>query len=83
MRGLALKGSLCAAVLLGACLAVRGEGKPRVVVVGGSSAGVSAAVAAAEAGAEVTIVTPRIYLGEDIAGGLRTTFDPADDPSWR
>ena len=83
MRGLALKGSLCAAVLLGACLAVRGSDKPRVVVVGGSSAGVSAAVAAAEAGAEVTIVTPRIYLGEDIAGGLRTTFDPADDPSWR
>lgn len=78
-----MKHSLCAAVVLGACLAVRGGDRPRVVVVGGSSAGVSAAVAAAEAGAEVTLVTPRIYLGEDIAGGLRTTFDPSDDPSWR
>lgn len=75
---------LCAAALLGTCLAVRGDGgKPRVVVCGGSSSGVSAAVAAAEAGAEVTVVTPRIYLGEDVAGGLRTAFDPSDDPSWR
>ena len=44
-----------------------------VVVVGGSSAGVAAAVAARQAGANVYLVAPRPYLGEDVAGKLRIT----------
>lgn len=50
-----------------------------VVVVGGSSAAVSAAIAAKEAGAEVFLIAPRPYLGEDVAGTLRVVRDPGDD----
>ena len=49
-----------------------------VIVYGGTCAAVEAAVAARRAGAEVTLVTPRMYLGEDVAGALRLAFDPAD-----
>ena len=42
-----------------------------VLVLGGTVRGVSAAVAAKEAGANVYLVAPRPYLGEDIAGKLR------------
>ncbi|MGN0846687.1 MAG: FAD-dependent oxidoreductase, partial [Kiritimatiellia bacterium] len=50
-----------------------------VVVVGGSSAAVSAALAAKEAGADVFLIAPRPYLGEDVAGTLRIARDPSDD----
>ncbi len=50
-----------------------------VVVVGGSSAAVSAAIAAKEAGADVFLIAPRPYLGEDVAGTLRVVRDPSDD----
>ncbi len=50
-----------------------------VVVVGGSSAAVSAAIAAKEAGADVFLIAPRPYLGEDLAGTLRVVRDPSDD----
>ena len=50
-----------------------------VVVVGGSSAAVSAALAAKEAGANVFLIAPRPYLGEDMAGTLRVVRDPSDD----
>lgn len=50
-----------------------------VVVVGGSTAAVSAAIAAKEAGAEVFLIAPRPYLGEDVAGTLRVVHDPGDD----
>ena len=60
-----------------------------VVVVGGSSAGVSAAVAAADAGARVYLVAPRPYLGEDVAGTLallpeevKDFDDPAAQAIW-
>ncbi|MBP5226352.1 MAG: FAD-dependent oxidoreductase [Kiritimatiellae bacterium] len=50
-----------------------------VVVVGGSSGAVSAACAAAKAGASVFLVSPRPYLGDDMAGKLRLHLDPKDD----
>jgi hypothetical protein len=54
------------------------SGKSNVIVYGGTCAAVEAAVAARRAGVEVTIITPRMYLGEDIVGALRLTFDPSD-----
>ncbi len=50
-----------------------------VVVVGGSSAAVSAAIAAKEVGADVFLIAPRPYLGEDIAGTLRVMREADDD----
>ena len=52
-----------------------------VVVVGGSAAGVAAAVAAKEAGAEVYVVAPRPYFGEELAGKLRLAKEVDDDLS--
>ncbi|MCQ2393864.1 MAG: FAD-dependent oxidoreductase [Kiritimatiellae bacterium] len=51
-----------------------------VVVVGGSTAAVSAALSAKAAGADVFLLAPRPYLGEDVAGTLRVVRDPSDDP---
>ena len=51
-----------------------------VLVVGGSSAGVAAAVAAKKAGAEVFLVAPRPYLGDDIAGTLRLALEGNERP---
>ncbi|MEI7809217.1 MAG: FAD-dependent oxidoreductase, partial [Verrucomicrobiota bacterium] len=42
-----------------------------VIVVGGSSGGVTAAVTAAQKGAKVFLAAPRPYLGEDICGTYR------------
>ena len=53
--------------------------KADIVIVGGSSAAVSAALAAKEAGAEVFLIAPRPYLGEDMAGTLRVVRDATDD----
>ena len=50
-----------------------------VVVVGGSTAAVSAAIAAKEAGADVFLIAPRPYLGEDMAGTLRVVREAGDD----
>lgn len=50
-----------------------------VVVIGGSSGAVAAACKAAEAGAKVFLVSPRPYLGEDMAGKLRLSLDADDD----
>ncbi len=50
-----------------------------VVVVGGSTAAVAAAIAAKEAGAEVFLLAPRPYLGEDVAGTLRVVRAAEDD----
>lgn len=52
-----------------------------VVVVGGSAAGVAAAVAAKEAGAEVYVVAPRPYFGEELAGKLRLAKEVDDERS--
>ena len=50
-----------------------------VVVVGGSSAAVSAALAVKAAGADVFLLAPRPYLGEDVAGTLQVVREAADD----
>ena len=42
-----------------------------VIVVGGTTAGVTCAVAAAQQGASVLLVAPRPYLGEDLCATLR------------
>lgn len=52
-----------------------------VLVVGGTSAGVTAAVAAKRAGCDVYLVAPRPYLGEDIAGTLRLALEPGEKPT--
>ena len=51
-----------------------------VLVVGGSSGAVSAALAAKAAGADVYLVAPRPYLGEDIAGTLRLGLEDGEEP---
>ena len=51
-----------------------------VLVVGGSSGAVSAALAAKAAGADVYLVAPRPYLGEDIAGTLRLGLAEGEEP---
>ena len=60
-----------AAVLAGAALFADIPESVDVLVLGGTVRGVSAAVAAKEAGADVYLVAPRPYFGEDIAGKLR------------
>ena len=45
-----------------------------VLVVGGTAKGVAAAVAAKAEGADVFLVTPFTYLGEDMAGTLELGF---------
>jgi hypothetical protein len=52
-----------------------------VVVIGGTSGGVSAAVAAAEHGARVFLAAERPYLGEDICGTYRLWLKPGEVPS--
>ena len=54
-----------------------------VLVVGGSSAGVTAAVAAKKAGAKVFLVAPRPYLGDDIAGTLRLALEGNERPETK
>jgi len=51
-----------------------------VVVVGGTSGGVTAAVAAAEHGAKVFLAAERPYLGEDICGTYRLWLEPDEVP---
>lgn len=51
-----------------------------VVVVGGSTGAVAAAVAAAEAGAEVFLLAPYPYLGEDMTATLRLWLEPGEVP---
>ena len=51
-----------------------------VLVVGGSSGAVSAALAAKATGADVYLVAPRPYLGEDIAGTLRLGLEDGEEP---
>ncbi len=51
-----------------------------VVVIGGTSAGVSAAVAAARKGATVFLAAPRPYLGEDICASYRLWLEPGEEP---
>ncbi len=53
-----------------------------VVVVGGSSAGVTAAVEAANQGARVFLVAPRPYLGEDLCATYRLWLDESEEPVW-
>ncbi len=52
-----------------------------VVVVGGSCGAVAAAESAARSGAKVFLVTPRLYLGEDIAGTMRLWLDGDERPT--
>lgn len=51
-----------------------------VVVVGGTSAGVTAAVAAAEKGADVFLAAQRPYLGVDLCGTYRLWLRPGEKP---
>ncbi len=50
-----------------------------VIVVGGSSAGVTAAVKAAQQGAKVFLAAPRPYLGEDICGTYRLWLEAGEE----
>ncbi len=52
-----------------------------VIVVGGSSSGVTAAVKAAQKGAKVFLAAPRPYLGEDICGTYRLWLEPGEEPA--
>ncbi len=52
-----------------------------VVVVGGSSGGVSAAVEAARNGARVFLAAPRTYLGEDICSTYQLWLEPGELPA--
>ena len=52
-----------------------------VVVVGGTSGGVTAAVEAARQGASVFLAEQRPYLGEDICGTYRLWLEPGEAPS--
>lgn len=51
-----------------------------VVVVGGSGGAVAAAVEAAKNGAKVFLVSPRYYLGDDMAGVLRLYLEKDEVP---
>ena len=53
-----------------------------LVVYGGTVAAVEAALTARNAGAEVLLVTPRMYVGDDVVGTLSLVFDPSDVPSY-
>lgn len=52
-----------------------------VVVVGGTTWGVSAAASARRAGASVYLVAPRSYLGDDLCGTLRLALEPGESPT--
>ena len=52
-----------------------------VVVAGGSSAAVAAACAAAERGAQVVLLAPRPYLGEDLCGQQQLWLDAGEAPA--
>ena len=71
-----------------ACLAACGaENLPPVetdvLVVGGTAKGVAAAVAAKAEGADVFLVTPFTYLGEDMAGTLELGLPDGQKPTER
>ncbi len=51
-----------------------------VLVVGGTTGGVTAAVGAAEQGASVFLVAPYLYLGEDMTATLRLWLEPGETP---
>jgi len=51
-----------------------------VLVVGGSSGGVSAALAAAKAGADVFVVAQETYFGADLCGTFRLWLEPDETP---
>ena len=70
MRGRMIATAVATAMMCASLLADIPESVD-VLVLGGTVRGVSAAVAAKEAGANVYLVAPRPYLGEDIAGKLR------------
>ena len=71
-------------VLAGTC-AVAAENLPPVeadvLVVGGTAKGVAAAVAAKAEGADVFLVTPFTYLGEDMAGTLELGLPDGQKPT--
>ena len=52
-----------------------------VLVVGGTAKGVAAAVAAKAEGADVFLVTPFTYLGEDMAGTLELGLPDGQKPT--
>ena len=76
---LALQGAFGAQVLEGA-REIPLVKETDVLVVGGTSAGVAAALSAKKAGADVYLVAPRPYLGEDIAGTLRLALEEGEMP---
>jgi len=51
-----------------------------IVVVGGTSGGVTAAVEAARQGASVFLAAQRPYLGEDLCGTYRLWLEPGEEP---
>jgi len=51
-----------------------------VVVVGGSSGGVTAAVEAARQGARVFVAVPQSYVGEDLCATYRLWLEPGEEP---
>jgi len=51
-----------------------------VVVVGGTSGGVTAAVEAARQGATVFLAAQRPYLGQDVCGTYRLWLEPGEEP---
>ncbi len=52
-----------------------------VVVVGGSAAAVAAAAAAADRWANVRLLAPRPYLGDDLCGSQRLWLEPGEVPA--
>lgn len=51
------------------------------VIAGGGCGAVAAALAAAKAGAKVFLITPRQYLGDDMAGAMQLWLEPGETPT--
>lgn len=56
-------------------------GEVDIVIAGGGCGAVAAAAGAAQAGATVFLITPRQYLGDDIAGAMQLWLEPGETPN--
>ena len=52
-----------------------------VVIAGGGCGAIAAAAEAAKGGAKVFLITPRQYLGDDIAGAMQLWLEPGETPA--
>ena len=81
VAGFAAHGSARERIVLESARRIPVVAEADVVIVGGSSAGVSAAVEAAGAGAKVFLLTPEPYLGADLVGTYRLWPETQDTGS--